>query len=91
MRAVASAEVELAASAGKGYGDLSAIASKLGSEIKVTDPSSGVILDYAVRITLSVDRQHFQASLTPITPHGCSGLAWFADDRFVIYTGHPIC
>jgi hypothetical protein len=91
MRMVASAEVELAASAGRGYGDLSAIGDKLESGLKVADPSSGVIRDYALRITLSADRQHFQASLVPITPHGCTDLAWFVDDRFVIYSGQPIC
>jgi hypothetical protein len=94
MRLVATAEAALAANKGKGYGDLAAIAGELGSDarpITLTGESSGSALDYTLHVTVSADRRHFQASLTQTTGHGCTDVAWFVDDRWVIYTGHPIC
>lgn len=42
---------------------------------------------YRLRLTLSEDRQHFQASLTP--EKGC-GTSWFGSDQNLIYVGHPL-
>ena len=42
---------------------------------------------YRLRLTLSEDRQHFQASLTP--EKGC-GTSWFGSDQNLIYVGRPL-
>jgi hypothetical protein len=63
MKLVATAEVAFAAGIGNGsYGDLAAIVGEFGSTaqlVKITDPSSGVIFDYTLQVTVSADRKHY--------------------------------
>ena len=55
---------------------------------KIVDASSATVEDYTLRVSRSVDKRHFEASLTPVGK-GC-GKAWFVDDRNVIFVGSPI-
>jgi len=51
------------------------------------DGTTAALKGYRLRLTVSEDRKHFQASLTPET--GC-GTSWFGNDQSLIYVGRPL-
>jgi hypothetical protein len=103
LRDVGQTEATGISSQGHGYGDLSDVLSNpgwmdryyvtrdLSIPIRRTGATSAAVLDYTLRVTVSADRQHYQASLTPPFRNGCNASAWFVDERLVVYVGHPTC
>jgi len=52
-----------------------------------TDAGTVAFKGYLLRMTLSADRRHFQASLTPES--GC-GKSWFSNEQGLIYVGRVL-
>jgi hypothetical protein len=93
IRTVIAVELEINGRDRKGFGDLGALlhAAQTRLTISALDDTSATTADYTLRIALSDDRAHYLASLTPSEVKGCTGVGWFADERNIIYVGHPVC
>ena len=52
-----------------------------------SDSDTAAFKGYRLRMTLSGDKRHFQASLTP--EKGC-GKSWFSNDQGIIYVGRVL-
>lgn len=51
------------------------------------DGTAAALKGYRLRLTVSEDKKHFQASLTPEA--GC-GTSWFGNEQSLIYVGRPL-
>ena len=59
----------------------------LPAPVAQVDSETAALKGYRLRMTVSDDKQHFQASLTPET--GC-GRSWFGSEQSLIYVGRVL-